>query len=84
MPISICLWSLHNNPKAFKEILMEILNVISKNKIYFNSFSNEIIQNYRLLELINYFIFISGIASPPHYSLMKMNFSKIIKINLFE
>jgi len=55
---------------------MEIWNLISKNKLYLiEGFSNESINNYRLIELINYFIFITGIASPPNFSLMKLNFS---------
>ena len=79
-PIAICLWSLHNNAESFKGILMEIYNIAYKISENFNGFSQEKVNNYRFVELINYCIFICGIASPPHYSRMKLNFSNI-KLN---
>jgi hypothetical protein len=79
-PIAICLWSLHNNSEAFKRIMMEIHNIITKNFLNLNEISEEKINNFRFVELINYCIFICGIASPPHFSRMKLNFSKIFKL----
>jgi len=79
-PIAICLWSLHNNTEAFKGIMMEIYNIAYKNIKNSKGFSGEEINNYRFVELLNYCIFVCGIASPPHYSRIKIKFSKIFSI----
>jgi len=76
-PIAISIWSLHNNTEAFKGIIKEIYNIAYKNSETFDSYSREKINHYRFVEVINYCIFICGIASPPHFSRMKLKFSKI-------
>lgn len=67
---------MHNNTEAFKAILIEIYYITNKNLNCYNGLSDEIINNFRFVELLNYWIFICGIASPPHFSKMKLNLSK--------
>lgn len=76
IPVVVCIWSQHNNTESFKGILMEIYNIIHKKKFTFSNFSEDILNNFRIIELINLSIFITGVASPPYYSNMNLNLSK--------
>jgi len=82
LPVIFCIWSLLNKTESFKNILNEVHNIVSK-KVPNEEYINEkMINNYKIVELLNFCIFISGIASPPFYTNMSLNFSNLF-INYF-
>lgn len=78
LPVTFCIWSLLNKTETFKNILNEVNNIISIKIPNEESINEKSINNFRIVELLNFCIFITGIANPPFYTNMSLNFSKLI------
>ena len=71
-PIAICVWSYINNTDTFKEILHESYRIITYNNKEKNV---NMVENFRYLELLNYFTFLDSIVKPPPFTKLTLNFS---------
>lgn len=83
VPIVICVQSNKEDYEPFKELLYAIHQIII-NELPFKEHSNEILNNYKKVELLNLFVNCLALRRPPPHSLIKFKLNSALYVDATE